>query len=329
MAPSAAAADGFSLKPGELKTLGKGLRRPECVLCTEAGHLFVSNRQGGVTHLAPDGGQRDIIGDGAVKPLTNGFAIAPNGDFLLANLEPPGGVWRLTPDGRQSPFLTEVDGQQLEQINYVGVDVKGRTWVTISTRLIPRHRAQRKGASDGFIVLVDGRGARIVADGLGYTNEAIADSQGEWLYVNETFAKRTSRFRIGADGALGPKEVVYEYGKAEFPDGLALDVEGAFWTTCVVSNSVVRVTPDGKGRTIVAENDPAHMDEVERAYQEGSLAREHLEKHPARTMKQISSIAFGGKDLRTAYLGNLLDDRIYSFQSPVAGQPMSHWRVAF
>jgi hypothetical protein len=46
-------------------------------------------------------------------------------------------------------------------------------------------------------------------------------------------------------------------------------------------------------------------------------------------MKQISSIAFGGRDLKTAYLGNLLDDRIYSFQSPVAGQPMSHWRVAF
>ena len=323
------AADGFRLSPGELKTLGKGLSRPECVLCTEAGHIFVSHKEGGVTHISPDGRQHDILGSREPAVLTNGFAITQNGDFLLANLVPPGGVWRLTREGKQSPFLTEVDGKALDQVNYVGVDVKGRAWVTISTRLIPRHRAQNKGASDGFVVLVDGKGARIVADGLGYTNEAIADSKGEWLYVNETFARRTSRYRIGADGALGPKEVVYEYGKAEFPDGLALDVEGAFWTTCVVSNSVVRVTPDGKGRTIVAENDPAHMDEVEQAYQGGSLTPDHLGKHPARTMKQISSIAFGGKDLRTAYLGNLLDDRIYSFQSPVAGQPMSHWRVAF
>ncbi len=322
-------ADGFRLNPSELKTLGKGLKRPECVLCTEAGDIFVSHREGGVTHLRPDGVQRDILANSGPKALTNGFAITQKGEFLLANLEPPGGVWRLTRDGEQSPFLTEVDGKALDQVNYVGVDVKGRAWVTVSTRLIPRHRAQNKGANDGFVVLVDAKGARIVADGLGYTNEAIADSKGEWLYVNETFARRTSRYRIGADGALGPKEVVYEYGKAEFPDGLALDVEGAFWTTCVVSNSVVRVTPDGKGQTIVAENDPAHMDEVEQAYQGGSLSPEHLGKHPARTMKQISSIAFGGKDLRTAYLGNLLDDRIYSFQSPVAGQPMSHWRVAF
>lgn len=326
---AASAADGFRLSPSELKTLGKGLKRPECVLCTEAGDIFVSHREGGVTQIRPDGVQRDILGNREPVTLTNGFAIAQNGDFLLANLVPPGGVWRLTREGRQSPFLTEVDGKALDQVNYVGVDVKGRAWVTVSTRQIPRHLAQRKGANDGFVALVDGKGARIVADGLGYTNEAIADSSGEWLYVNETFARRTARYRIKDDGALGPKEVVYEYGKAEFPDGLALDVEGAFWTTCVVSNSVVRVTTDGKGQTIVAENDPAHMDEVEKAYQGGSLAREHLEKHPARSMKQISSIAFGGGDLKTAYLGNLLDDRIYSFQSPVAGQPMSHWRVAF
>jgi sugar lactone lactonase YvrE len=326
---AASAAAGFHLSPNDLKTLGKGLKRPECVLCTEAGHVFVSHREGGVTQIGPDGAQRDILARSEPRALTNGFAITQNGEFLLANLEPPGGVWRLNRDGGQSPFLTEVDGVALDQVNYVGVDVKGRAWVTVSTRRIPRHRAHPQGANDGFVVLVDGKGARIAADGIGYTNEAVADSRGEWLYVNETFARRTSRYRIGADGALGPKEVVYEYGKAEFPDGLALDVEGAFWTTCVVSNSVVRVTADGKGRTVVAENDPAHMDEVEQAYQTGSLSPEHLGRHPARRMKQISSIAFGGEDLKTAYLGNLLDDRIYSFRSPVAGQPMSHWRVAF
>jgi hypothetical protein len=325
----ASAAAGFRLEPGELRMLGKGLKRPECVLCTEAGHIFVSHREGGVTHIAPGGAQRHILGDGEPAVLTNGFAIAQNGDFLLANLVPPGGVWRLTREGRQSPFLTEVEGKALDQVNYVGVDVKGRAWVTISTRQIPRHLAQRKGANDGFVVLVDGKGARIVADGLGYTNEAVADGKAEWLYVNETFARRTVRYRIRDDGALGPQEVVHVYGKAEFPDGLALDAEGAVWTTCVVSNSVVRVTPDGKAETVVAENDAAHMDEVEQAYQGGSLSPEHLTRHPAKTMKQISSIAFGGPDLRTAYLGNLLDDRIYSFRSPVAGQAMSHWRVAF
>jgi sugar lactone lactonase YvrE len=48
--------------------------------------------------------------------------------------------------------------------------------------------------SDGFIVRVDDAGARIVADGLGYTNEVQLDPSGERLYVNETFGRRLSRW---------------------------------------------------------------------------------------------------------------------------------------
>ena len=41
--------------------------------------------------------------------------------------------------------------------------------------------------------------ARVVADGLGYTNECAIHPSGQWLYVNETFARRLSRFRLAAD----------------------------------------------------------------------------------------------------------------------------------
>jgi sugar lactone lactonase YvrE len=44
--------------------------------------------------------------------------------------------------------------------------------------------------------MVDTRGARIVADGLGYTNECAIDISGQWLYVNETFSRRLSRFPV-------------------------------------------------------------------------------------------------------------------------------------
>ena len=43
--------------------------------------------------------------------------------------------------------------------------------------------------------------------------------------------------------------------------------------------------------------------------------------------KNISSIAFGGNDRRTGYLGNLPDNRVYTFKSPVAGVMPSHWKV--
>ena len=39
----------------------------------------------------------------------------------------------------------------------------------------------------------------------------------------------------------------------------------------------------------------------------------------------VSSLAFGGPDLRTVYLGCLLDDGLYRFRSPVAGRTPFHW----
>ncbi|MGH6816335.1 MAG: hypothetical protein ACREC6_11585 [Hyphomicrobiaceae bacterium] len=43
-------------------------------------------------------------------------------------------------------------------------------------------------------------------------------------------------------------------------------------------------------------------------------------------MRNLSSLAFGGADLKTAYLGCLLGDTIFSFAAPVAGQEPVHYR---
>jgi sugar lactone lactonase YvrE len=320
----------FHLEPGDLSFIGEGLTRPECVLCLADGTVITSHGGGGVSVLAPGRPRRDILGQRAGGPpvATNGYALTRQGDFLLADLHGEGGgAWRLSPSGDLSPFLTEVDGQRLPPSNFVGVDHAERVWITVSTRHEPRALAYRADVADGFIVLADRRGARIVADGVGYTNEAIVDPSGEWLYVNETMARRTSRYGIAASGDLGPRQTFVEYGPGTFPDGLAFDEEGAFWMTSVVSNRVVRVEADGRQTVVLEENDPEQLAVVERAFQAGEMGREHLDSIETEVMKSISSIAFGGRDRRTAYLGNLLDDRIYTFTSPVAGFAPSHWGV--
>lgn len=320
----------FALRPEDLGQYGHGLKRPECVLCTAAGDVVASHWDGGVSHIRADGSQRHILGRRqSLGPVgTNGLAITRDGAFLLADLsDDGGGIWRLETDGALSPFLTEVDGVALEPTNFVGVDHAGRVWATVSTRRQPRHDALRKDVADGYIVLCDERGARIVADGLCYTNEAIVDPSGNWLYVNETMARRTSRFRIAADGSLGPRETVTEYGVGTFPDGLAFDTEGAVWITAVLANSVIRVTPDGHQQVVVEENDPALLQEIEVLHQACEMRGEHLARIKTDVMRNISSIAFGGPDLKTVYLGNLLDDRLYCFHSPVAGAKPSHWEV--
>ena len=56
---------------------------------------------------------------------------------------------------------------------------------------------------------------------------------------------------------------------------------------------------------------------------------EHLGKINTPVLRNVSSITFGGPDLKTAYLGNLLDDCIYAFQSQIAGAPPPHWNMQF
>jgi sugar lactone lactonase YvrE len=312
----------------DVSWVGAGLARPECVLATSQGDLYSADWRGGVAHIKPDGIQclyqaQPVDGE-VLKP--NGIALMADGSFLLAHLGAElGGVFRLERNGQSSPFLRTVDGIDLPPSNFVTEDALGRIWITVSTRLTPRSLGYRRSCNDGFIVMVDSKGARIVADGLGYTNECLVDPSGQWLYVNETFSRRLSRFALRSDGSLGIKQIVAEFGMGIYPDGLAFDKNGHIWIVSIVSNSVIRVTPEGKQELWLRDVDMTHLANVEAAFESNELGRVHLDNVNSKVLRNISSLAFGGSDLRTGYLGCLLGDAIASVQMPVAGHPPVHW----
>ncbi len=314
----------------ELVRHGRGLQRPECVLAHECGRLFVSDwsGSGGIAVLHPDGSMDRLLAGDRETPLRpNGIALEEGGSFLLAHLgETDGGIYRLYPDGRSEAVLTEVQGRPLPPCNFVLREDCGRLWLTVSTSLMPRAGAYRGDVADGFIVVVDAKGARIAAEGLGYTNECAVSPGGERLYVNETFARRTSAFDIGAEGKLTKRRCQASYGPGTFPDGLALDREGGLWVTSIVSNRVIRLSPTGEQEVILEENEPGFLAEVEAAYQAGRMGRPHLDRNPGRILRNLSSLAFGGPQLKEAYLGCLLGQSLLSFHAGVEGQPPAHWR---
>ncbi|MEM8923100.1 MAG: SMP-30/gluconolactonase/LRE family protein [Actinomycetota bacterium] len=308
--------------------VGRGLRRPECVLATAAGVLFTSNWDGGVSRIDRAGNTAALLATDGAWLRPNGVALRRTGSFLLAHLgDDDGGVFELSADGRLEALLTEIDGEPLPPTNFVAIDDEERIWITVSTRRRPRALGYRPDVGDGFIVVIDRRGARIVADGLGYTNEAQLHPDGRHLYVNETFARRLSRFPLRSDGTLGPRSTVCDFGAATFPDGLAFDEAGGVWVTSIVSNRVIRVAPDG-GRTLVlADADPDAMDTVEAIFAAGRLDATHLAARHGRRLHNVSSLCFGGPDRRTAYLGCLTGDAVATFRSPVAGVEPHHWRA--
>ncbi len=257
--------------------------------------------------------------------VPNGLCLMPDGALLVANVGEGGGLWRLDVADDVAPFCMEVDGEPLSAANFVNRDRYGRLWVSVSTRTVPRNDVYNRRVADGFIVLIADGTARIVADGLAFANESRLTEDGRSLVVCETAAGRVSRFAVGEGGDLHNRSVLTTFAAGTFPDGCEFDAEGHLWVASVVSNRLICVAPDGSQRTILEDSDPARVAAVEAARAVGGIDRAHFYDDSGRTVRALTSVAFGGADLRTVHLGSLVADRLTTFRSVVPGRRPDHW----
>jgi sugar lactone lactonase YvrE len=308
----------------DLSEIGSGLNRPECVLAAPDGSLYTGDWTLGIARVAPDGTTGpatdvDLIQQG-FRP--NGIALMPNGDFLITNMARSGGVWRVGPRGDVRPFATEVGGRPIPPTNFVLVD-GDRTWVTISTTE-RKHSHFTSAANTGQILLVKNGHVSVAADGLNWTNELRVSPGGEYLFVNETFACRTTRYDVAPSGRLS-NPVQLNFPQDIYPDGMAFDSEGGVWITCVISNRLIRVAPDMTWTILLEDPDPALTD-IASSYAKGELTWDQISQSRGSRLSNLSSIAFGGPDLKSLYLGGLGHTSVRVLHSPVPGAPMSHWQ---
>ncbi len=320
-----------TLSKDDLTFIGCDLVRPECVVATEKGDLFASHAggSGGIARLNGDAPPDLFLATSGDIPnsfIPNGYSLLPDGSFLIANVGDDGGIFVLQRDGTLKLFLDAVDGRTLPACNFANRDERGRIWISVSTWARNRDDSFRKDYADGFIVLVDEKGPRIVAEHIGFTNENKVDPSGKWLYVHETMGRSIQRFPILTDNSLGPRETVADYGPGIFPDGFEFDSEGGIWCTSVVSNRIARVAADGSQHTVFDGGDPNLVERAEHAYQNDTYSRALLNEGHESILGNCASIGFGGPDLKTCYIGSLAADRIASFRSPVAGAVPPHWR---
>ncbi len=262
----------------------------------------------------------------------NGIALESGGTVLLAHMgDTEGGIYRLHADGDVDPVVMTVAGDPMPPTNFVVKDHHDRIWITVSTRLTPRAADYRASANTGFIAMAEPgeSNARIVADGLGYTNECVIDEVRGQVWVNETFGRRLTRFKLHDTGQLrlDGAEVVCQFDAATYPDGLALDEDGHVWITSIVSNRIIRVSPTGTIQLMFEDAEEAHLAWTEAAYRNDSLGREHLDNAGGEVMRNLSNLAFGGPDRQRMYVGNLLGDSLPWFDTEFTGVAMPHWSV--
>ncbi len=304
------------LNSDALKPLGVNLQRPESVQLMDNGSIAVSHRGRGITILSADGSQYTIGPENATanghELIPNGISAIADGNFLLANIGEGGGVWHLSNDGELTPFLMEAEGRVLAAANFVMQTGDGRVWITVSTMSHPRFNAYTDKVSDGMIVLVEEGKARILADDICFANECRVSPDGSSLFIAETFSRRVSQFDLATDGSLSNRKTFAQFGYGDFPDGLRFDSHGYLWLTSIVSNRIWRIAPDGTKRLILEDSEPAHVDWVETAHQEGRMGREHFYQVGNTTLGNAASIAFSS-DESHAWLGSLCGDRLWQF----------------
>ncbi len=250
--------------------------------------------------------------------------------MLMAHMgETDGGIYRLYANGDVEAVISTVGGDPIPPTNFVVQDSQGRIWLTVSTRKTPRAADYRAGANTGFIAVAEpGQDdARIVADGLGYTNECVIDEARGHVWVNETFGRRLTRFSLKTAGRveLVNAQCRYSFGAGTYPDGLALDEAGFLWVTSILSNRILRISPDGRMQTMFEDSEVTHLQLTEEAYQRDALGREHLDTARSEVMQNISNLAFGGPTRQRIYIGNLLGDSLPYFDTEFTGVIMPHW----
>ena len=314
------------LESDDRASIGLGLSRPESVIATRTGDVFVSHRGAVAARIAPDGRVTPIgRPPGGVDFVPNGICLASDGALLVANVGADGGIWRLDGDHEPRPLLLEVDGVALEAANFVLEDRLGRLWITVSTRSRSRNDAYNRNLADGFIVVVEAGAARIVADGLAFTNELRLSDDGRRLFVCETAGARVTGFDVEPDGGLGRRWTLTTFDAGTFPDGCEFDAAGHLWVASVVSNRLIRVAPDGAQELVFEDSRPDVVAAVVAARTAGQIHRDHFYRDSARHVAALTSVAFGGADLSTVLLGSLTADRLVTFRSPVSGRVPEHW----
>ena len=330
--------DGFTVTRADISYVGQDLQRPECILAEKDGSLWSADARGGVVHIRPDGSQQLVAQSldttfGATADeadrftrgtLPNGLAFDADGSILISNFGTDR-LERMSRTGETTVMLDTIDGSPIGKVNFVLRDSKGRIWLTISTRIVNWMAAVSPKIADGYVAVLDDKGARIVADGFRFTNEIRFDANEEWLYVVETTGRCITRLRIDDRGEAVAREIFGPADTGGFIDGIAFDEYGNLWGTHVMSDRIFAITPQGDFRVILDDDNPGPSKALYEAFERDEATPELMLACGGEIAPWFASVTFGGPDLKTLYIGSLRGTRIPFFRSPVAGLPMVHW----
>ncbi len=306
--------------PSEYRTLATGLRFPEGPTPLSDGSvLVVEIARGTLTRVQPDGSV-DVVADCGGGP--NGSAIGPDGRvwvtnnggcfeyFELGGMLIPGGVppeWSGgsiqcvdLESGDVETVYTHCDGRPLRAPNDLVFDSHGGFWFTDHGVRLERS-SDRTGV---FYASADGGSITEVLHPLDAPNGIGLSPAGDRLYVAETHTGRVYSWDVPEPGAAIGSGLLAPHGDLlaglaglQLLDSLAVDSDGNVCVGTLVNGGITVISADG------ATTQHLPIDDL-----------------------LVTNIAFGGDDLRTAYVTASGTGRLLALDWPVEGLKLAHGR---
>ncbi|MGA2984312.1 MAG: SMP-30/gluconolactonase/LRE family protein [Terriglobia bacterium] len=196
----------------------------------------------------------------------SGYSLNRHGGFVIANSR---GIWLWDGADDLRLIADQVENSKC-QMNDSIADPEGRFFAG-SNFYDPNHEYE-----SGKLICVDTDGtARVADDGFDLPNGLAFSPDETILYFTDSVARRIYAYDYDRrTGGLRNRHVLVQVPVDEgVPDGLTVDVEGFLWSAQWYGSSVVRYDPEGK-----------------------------VERRISFPAKQVSSVAFGGKDLNDIFV---------------------------
>jgi gluconolactonase len=299
-------------------TIATGLRFPEGPVPLDDGSvLVVEIERGTLTRVGTDGAV-DVVADCGGGP--NGAAIGPDGRVWITNnggcfnwidlgallipegLSPDwtgGSIQRVDPaTGSVEVVYTHCDGRALRAPNDLVFDGHGGFWFT-------DHGVRQERASDRtgvFYALADGSSITEVLFPLDEPNGVGLSPDGDRLYVAETHAGRLWAWDVPEPGVARGTGPLPPHGRLlvglpgmQLFDSLAVDSAGNVCVGTLGNGGITVVSPDGTEVEHLPVDDPL-----------------------------VTNIAFGGPDLRTAFVTAAATGRLLAGEWPRPGLRPAH-----
>jgi len=268
---------------------------------------------------AGDGWQVGTFAVTGGRPL--GLDFAPNGDLIVCDARR--GLLRVNPAGEVEILATEAGGLPFGFTNDLEVAADGRIYFTDASSRFGAdeylHDLLEARPHGRFLVHDPATGAtRVLAAGLYFANGVALSADESFAVLAETYRYRLLRCPLAAGEGSGCE--VFADNLPGFPDGVASDGTGTFWTALftVRNPAVDRLHPHPWFKRLLAKLPRALWPKPEpyglvlALDEEGRIVRSLHDPGGERVREVTSAEPYGG----ALYLGTLRGDRIARWRPP-------------